>query len=80
MIEGVAYSYGNGVSAQAALELVGRRYFEKFGRRPTRVALPVTLDPNDLELWTLIPVAPRGTADVVIVGHLQTDSGGKHAI
>lgn len=71
MTEGVAYSYGNGVSAQAALELAGRRYFEKFGRRPTHVALSVTLDPDDLELWTLVQVEPRGTANVVIVGHLQ---------
>lgn len=73
MIEGVGATFGNGVSAQQAIEYAGRRYFEKFGRRPTHVALPTTLDPNDLELWTLTQVEARGTANVIIVGRLQSD-------
>lgn len=80
MVEGVGHSFGNGVSAQQATVAAGASYKRKFGEMPTHVALPVTLDPGDLELWTLIQVEPRGTASVVIVGHLlQTDDGGKHA-
>jgi hypothetical protein len=71
MIEGIGVTFGNGVSAQQAIEHAGRRYFELFDQRPTHVALPVTLDPKSLELWTLTQVAPYGSTNVVIVGHIQ---------
>lgn len=53
---------------QAAIELGGKEFKKRYGKPPTHVALPPSVDPATLELWTLQlcnTPASKGTVQVL---------------
>lgn len=66
LMEGiVAY---NVTDFQAAVDSAGRTFYKRYGKPPTRVALPRSVDPGSLRLWTLRVVDRPAPAGTVIVG------------
>lgn len=78
MIEGPGVTVGEG-NLQAAVEEADASYYERYNRPPTHVSLPVGASTEGLKLWPL-ELAPAYGKGLVIVGHLRTDNGGRHAI
>ena len=53
---------------QAAVEYGGNEYQNRYGVPPTMVALPSSVDPATLDLWTLELSAQPAPAGCVMVG------------
>lgn len=73
-IEGIGIAVNGDL--QAAIDLGGRRYLEKFGQSPTHVALPPGTDPATVNLFGVLNLARPAGARVVIVGRAIGDTNG----
>ncbi len=70
LVEGVIVY--NVTDIQAAINLAGRAFYQRYGRAPTSVALPHTAPRDGLKLWTLRVDDRPAPPGCVIVGTSQS--------